>query len=123
MPDPLNSEDVRDVIQKQTLECDEKYVLEKVFWQRTIKFTVTATSALLAFAVLIIGWNLTMAADISANTEGRHALENRLTQIETIYSKIMANQDAIIKNQDEVMNKTDGLRKDIGKLLIKADIY
>jgi len=122
MPDSFDSEDARGIIQKQTLACDEKYVLEKVFWQRTIKFTVTATSALLAFAVIIIGWNLTMAADISANTEGRKALANRLTQIETIYNKIMENQDAIIENQDEVITKTDGLKKDIGKLLKKADI-
>jgi len=115
-----NMKEVRDLIHKQELECDERYVLEKVYWQRTVRVLVVAITLFTGLLGSMIGLSFKWSNEVTNNTQGRRELERRINVVERQNSVILENHDDLAENQKNVLYHQERLGKKLDILIDRS---
>lgn len=115
-----NLDEVRNLIQKQELECDDKYVLEKVYWQRTVRMLVVTITLFTTLLGSIIGLTFKWSNEVTNNTQGRRDLERRINVVERQNAVILENQDKVAENQENVLHHQERLHKKLDYLISRS---
>jgi hypothetical protein len=117
----MEEQELKEVIQKQQVEsCDERYVLEKVYWQRTVKMLVMIVSLLITLSGGIIAWGFKTSAEVTNNTQGRREIERRISDIESFYRIANENYSNVAKNQLEALQYSQRLSRKLDILIERA---
>jgi len=113
----MEEQEVKGLIQKQVESCDEKYVLEKIYWQRTVRMIVAIVSLLITLFGGIIAWGFKTSTEVTNNTQGRRDLERRIDIVERQYSILHENNEILVDNQKRVLESSDRLGRKLDVLI------
>ena len=115
-----NEQEVRDLIDKQSLACDERYVLEKVYWKRTVKMIVIMIGMFTGLLGTMIGYSFKMSTEVTNNTQGRRDQDRRLNIMERQNEVILKSHDDLVENQKEVLFYQTRLGKKLDVLIDRS---
>jgi len=113
----MEEKDLKEAIQKQSQSCDEKYVLEKAYWQRGLKALIVALGVFLSVMGGIVAWGFATAHDVNNNTQGRHALEQRIEIVDRQNTNILQNHETLAENQKQILEQQERLIKKLDLLI------
>jgi hypothetical protein len=116
----MEENEVKGLIKAQSGSCDDKYVQEKVYWQRTVKMIVVVISMLLGLSGGMIAWGFKVSTELTNNTQGRHELERRMEVFERQNAVVLEQYDNVAKNQQEVLTYTKRLSGKLDVLIDRA---
>lgn len=113
----MEEQEVLKLIKEQCAKCDEKYVLEHVFWHRIVRMIVIVITMLMTTFAGLIAWGFKTSTEITNNTQGRRDLERRIDVIERQNTIILQNHDILAKNQQTVLDQQTRLIKKLDILI------
>jgi len=116
----MEEQDIRNIVAKELLDFDEKYVQEKVYWQRTVRMIVVVSSMLLSLFGGLIAWGFNVSNSVTNNTQGRRDLERRMDVIERQHTAMMDNYNVVVKNQAEVIAASNKLCRKLDLIMDKV---
>lgn len=116
----MEENEVKGLIQTQSTSCDERYVQEKVYWQRTVKMIVVVVSMLLGISGSIVAWGFSISTELTNNTQGRHELERRMDAYERQNAAMLEQYENVAKNQQEVLTYSKRLSSKLDVLIDRA---
>jgi len=114
-------QDIKALMDSQANACEEKFVLEKVYWQRTVKMITIIVSILLGISGGAIAWGFSTSAAVTNNTQGRRDLERRMDVVDRQNAVILHNHDDLLKNQDKVIEYQEKLIKKLDILIRRSN--
>lgn len=115
-----NMKEVRDLMRKQGVSCDEKYVLEKAYWLRTVRMLVVAISLFTGLLGSMIAFAFTWSNEVTNNTQGRRDLERRIDVVERQNAVILDNHEDLAENQKDVLYHQERLGKKLDILINRS---
>jgi len=117
-----NWQEVRNLVNKQTLVCDDRYVLETVYWKRTVKMIIIVIGMFTGLLGTMIGYSFKVSTEVTNNTQGRRDIDRRISVVERQNDVILKNHDNLADNQKEVLFHQNRLGKKLDVLIDRAGI-
>ena len=113
-------QDIKALMDSQAKACEEKFVLEKVYWQRTVKMITVIVSILLGISGGAIAWGFSTSAAVTNNTSGRRDLERRIDVVERQNAIILQSHASLAENQEKVIGYQERLIKKLDILIDRS---
>lgn len=116
----MEEHEIEGLIKNQSLACDDKYVQEKIYWERTVRMIVIVVGMLLTLSGGVVAWGFKVSTEVTNNTQSHKDLERRFEAYERQNAALLEQYATVVKNQQEVLSYSKKLNDKLDILINRS---